>query len=406
MQLKNNLFIASLIGVMVLFTSATAFAHGGHGKAEIQFKITPKQTTAPAQPVIKIAGLSAGRAEFFNYIQSVGAFQMKADLLQRDFLLHYWVAEGLSRYYPTDINDLMPRLMRLGPSSPEYKQRIDEWVLRQADLYGRLMLYNDKAVKAKRDRDPAVVAVLNTYAQHAKGDFLEDLVSFGDFEPTIMGLRTFIVSLKKSERANIEAHYRDPDAAHEFQRKEVKKRWIKYRQDLQKNTKYERLFEKIDSLNVSPDTPIAMINGTPILLRDFLAVYGPIPNDTNWNNIKQSRVTQMAMAIAMADEVDHLGVLSERYKNKIAVAKILYLASDQVVHEFGPATLNELKPKIDFQFFRDVVKYTNLVQFEKIFLTESVKTPAYGDLWIDKEYLAGLEWKIEKAFTPQQASYF
>ena len=86
-----------------------ALAHGGHGKPELQFILSPTQPISdPDVALIKIDGIEISRAEFLAYIRAVAAFQMRADLLQRDFMLHYWIAEGLSRYYPADINEVMP----------------------------------------------------------------------------------------------------------------------------------------------------------------------------------------------------------------------------------------------------------------------------------------------------------
>jgi len=336
----------------------------------------------------------------------MAAFKMRADLLQRYFLLHFWVIEGVSRYYPNDINDFMQRLINIGPDSPDFQPRMNEWVVKQADLFPRILHYYEKAKAQGRHRDAGIKAIINCFSQHVKLDFMEEMVSFGQMTPTMTGLREFIAGLPADEQQNIERHYLDPDKVKPFQRKAARKRWIQYRRDLLKNVSYKKAYEQIDSLDVPPESPVAIINDHTVTLADFLAIYGPIPNDVNWNNIKRSRINKLILAYAMGDEADRLGVLPDKFQSKISLTKKLYLAADRMVRDIGPLSINDSNPTIDFQFFRRVIYFPNLMKFEKAFISESQKIPAFKKLWIDKEYLAGLTWIVAPAYTPEQATYF
>ena len=395
-----------LLIIGVLIVDGLVWAHGGHGKPELQFKVVPTKIESPSKVIIKMGDIQITRRDFFDYIRHVAALQIKADLLQRNFLLHYWVVEGVSRYYPTDINDFMKRLMIIGPDSPDFAPLMNDWAEKQAGLFPRILHFYKKAQAQGKHDDSGIISVLQSFTQHVKMDFMEELASFGRMTPTRAGLQDFVRDLPTGDRDNIERHYTNPNEVKPFQRKEGRKRWIKYRRDLLKNTPHEKSYEQVTSLEVPPDTPIAKINQHTVTMADFLAIYGPIPNDVNWNNIKRSRINKLILAYAMGDEADRLRILPLRFQSKIALTEKLYLASDQMVHDIGPISLRENNPTIDFQFFRKIVYFQNLMKFEKTFIAESAKIPDFQNCWIDRDYLARVEWVIQQAYTPEQASYF
>ena len=141
-------------------------------------------------------------------------------------------------------------------------------------------------------------------------------------------------------------------------------------------------------------------------MEQFLYIYGPVPNDVNWNAIKKSRCAQIIRAYALADEADRLNVVPDSVIDKIEIAHMFYLAADQAVIEFGPQAVNLPGADIDFQFFRKVAYYLNLTKFESIFIEKSKELPAAKNMWIDKNYILSLPWTIQRAYTPEQASYF
>ena len=279
------IFSVLFLFICILTLRGFVWAHGGHGKAEVQFKVAPKQVDNPQQTVIKVKDIRVTRQEFFNYIRNISAFQMKADLLQREFLLHFWVIEGISRYYPADINMLMQRLVEMGPEWADRAGHMNDWAEKQAGLFARLLLYYKKAKAGGLDEDPEIRWVLECFSKHVKADFMEEMVLLGSMPTTFQGMRDFISGMQPPERKQIEKKYKDPDTVGPVGRRKLSKRWIQYRRDLMKHTKYERLFENIDSINIPPDTVIATVNEHRITLAQFLAVYGPMVNDMNWNSL-------------------------------------------------------------------------------------------------------------------------
>ncbi len=294
----------------------------------------------------------------------------------------------------------------MGPNWGGRDTRINDWMEKQAQLFPRLLYFFEKARKNGYDKDPAIQAVLECFQMHVKADFMEELILLGDMTPTRDGLRKFVSSLPAAERQKIENHYKDPDKIGPAKRKNLRKRWISYRRDLIKKTSNDRLFLKMESLNVPPETAIAKVNNHKITMGQFLAVHGSIKNDVHWNSIKKSRLSQMMLSYAMADEVDKLKILPKRYMDKIELSKRLYFAAHQIVYDYGPETLGRENSQVDFQFFREIARYLNLLKLEKLFIAGSEKMPIYQSIWIDKEYLFNLKWIIEPAFTPKQASYF
>lgn len=400
------LFSIPLLLIGVLSFDGFVWAHGGHGKAEAQFKVVPKHIENPNETLIKIGDVHATRQDFFNYIRNIAAFQMKADLLQRDFLLHFWVIEGIARYFPTDINVLMQSLVDMGPQWPERTKRMNDWVEKQAGLFARLLIYREKAISAGMNKNPDTRWVLECFSKHIKADFIEEMVLLSAIPSSFQGVRDFVGGLQPAERRLIEKHYKDPDTVGPVARKRLSRRWIQYRRDLMKNTKNERLFENMDSIDVSLDTVIAVVNKHRITLAQFLAIYGPVQNDVHWNSIKRSRCSKLMLAYAMADEVDNLRILPQRFQDKIDLSEVFYLAVEQIVKDFGPATLRIKNPQIDFQFYREICAYLNLMRLEKIFVEETLNQPEYKDVRIDKTYLKKIVWDITTAYTPEQTSYF
>lgn len=393
-----------IIGILAI--NEFAWAHGGHGKAEVQFKVIPKQVDNPDEIVIKIGRLQATRQEFFNYIKNISAFQLKADLLQRRFLLHFWVIEGISRYYPTDINMLMQSLVDMGPKWSVRTERINDWVVKQAGLYARLLIYHETAVAAGLDKNPDTRWSLECFSKHIKADFMEELVIFGQMPPSFQGMREYVAGLEPDKRNQIEKQYKDPNTVGPIERKRLRKRWIEYRSNLRKNTRYKRLYKNIESIDIPLETVIAEVNQHRISLAQFLAIYGPVQNDVHWNSIKKTRCSKLMLAYAIADEVDHLGILPRHFQDKIDLSELFYLAVEQIVHDFGPATLRLDNPEVDFQFYREICAYLNLMRLEKMFVTETENLAVYKDAWIDQPYLEKIEWDISAAFTPDQATYF
>ncbi|MDP8256360.1 MAG: hypothetical protein P9M14_11475 [Candidatus Alcyoniella australis] len=384
-----------------------ALAHGGHGKPELQFILSPTQPISdPDVALIKIDGIEISRAEFLAYIRAVAAFQMRADLLQRDFMLHYWIAEGLSRYYPADINEVMPRIIVLGPDHPKSKELISDWIDKQAGLAGLFYYYARKAQRAGRADDPQTLAALDVFNAHIKAEFLEDLVSLGQMEPTKDGLRQFVGGISAEDKLGIAKFYADPNKVGSVQRNMGKQRWVGYRRELLKDTVVTREYLKVDSLDVAADTVLLTVGDHKLTMGQFLAVYGPVPDELNWNNIKKTRCAQVIRAYALADEIDKLGLAPQFLDEKIVAARIFYLAADQAVRDFGPQTLRISNPVIDFQFLRQVAYYLNLTLFEKIFIDANMQNEVYRKMWIDREYLGGLKWNVEEAYTGQQAQYF
>ena len=395
-----------IVVAAALLIPAIALAHGGHGKPEYQFTLEPESVENPDAVVIRQGDAEITRREFFDYVASVSAFQMKGDLLQRDFLLHFWIVEGLSRYYPSDINERFARLVQMDPAEPEYDRRLDEWVLAQADLFARIDHYYDKAIAAGKGGDPAVNAVLDSFAAHAKADLMEDLVSYGEMDPDPLSLRLFAGQMAEGETVVMGKHYKDPGEAAPFERKHARTRWIKYRRDLLKDTSKSRAYKKVETLDVSPETLVARVGDKKITMADFLAIYGPIPNDVNWNQVKMSRGSQLVRAYALAQELDRLGIAPPSIDTKIAMARRFYLAAAQIVEDHGPAFFGRPDAPVDFQLFREVAYYPNLVKFEPYFHDVSEHLPGRETLWIDKEFLTGVKWKLAPAYTPEQAKFF
>jgi len=394
--------------LLVPFTTDLAFGHGGHGKPEIQYRVEPKnEIEAPNKTLIRMGDVKISRNDFFVYIRNVAAFQMRTDLLQRNFLLHYWVSEGLCRYYPFDINPFFQKFIGLEKFSGELKRQLNEWAISQAALFAKIRFFYRKARLAGLDKKPENVSCLDVFRWQVKTDFMEDFVSFSSVTPpTRDGVRNFVAELTPVQRADIHRYYRDPAKASSFQRKEGTKRWIKYRRNLLKKTPVNRAYEKIQCMHGPAKKTILEVNGRKITMEDFLGVYGPIPNDVNWNSIKNSRLARLTRACAMADEADRLGIIPQSAEDKVNLSKVLFLFAAQAVREFGQQTLNSPDRKVDFQVFRKICLYTNLLRFEEVFTKETENLPREKGLWIDEDYLRQVDWIVEPSYTLEQASYF
>jgi hypothetical protein len=250
-------------------------------------------------------------------------------------------------------------------------------------------------------------AVLEVFEKYLKAGLLEDLVEYGSMKPTVDGVRSFVKSLTDAQRADIENQYRSPLEVKPFEEKEVRKRWIQYRRDLMDVVPEDRAYQTIETKEIPADTVIGKVGKRTLTFGQFEHVYGPVPTDVNWNQIKKSRVAQLLRTYAMADEADRLGIVSQKHKDKIHLAGVFYLSSEMIVREYGPEMLTAPEGDLDFQFFREIVYYPNLMKFEKLFLEQSAaKVPGFDSVWIDKEYLKSVDWTVQEAFTPEQAMYF
>ena len=395
---------AAFAALLAIGLAITALAHGGHGKPESQFHVRPADpVSAPDTVVVKLGGLTATRADFVAYIDAVSAFQMRADLLQRNFLLRFWVAEVLSRYHPEDINKLMPPLASDQPLTGERKERIDRWIDAQADLYARLLFFADRAEHAGRADEPQTVAVLDCFAAHVKAEVLEDLVGYGPMEPTPDAVRAFAKSLSDADLAAI-LDKRDGATAREKRAAAI--RWIAYRKAVIGELAVTRTIDDVLSPSQPQDTPIGSVGGRMFTLGELLAVFGPVPNDDAWEAIKRSRSAQLLRAYAMAGEADALGIVRARTRRKIGVGRLFYLAADQAVREYGPMVLGISNSPVDFETFRQIAYYRTLKMFEAVFHRMSRPQTAGLPLWIDREFLASIRWRVQVAYAPPQAMYF
>ena len=405
-DLGKSLAASLIFVVAVLAVSGIAFSHGGDTKIEYQFEITPENPGDLNKPVLKMGNISATRRDFFNYLNNVGAYQMKSDLVQRRFLLHFWIFEGLSRYYPDDINIVLPSVIKLGPTSPDYNAKIDSWIVDQADFYARL-LYTYQQAKARGfDKDPATKAVLKLVGYNIKADFLEYLIYGGDIGDTPDAVRAWAKALTPEQKKDVRKFYVLPNEVKGFERSDRRKKWIAYRRALVDDANIDRNYLKLDSLDVPKDTVVMRVDDVTVTVADFQAIYGPVANDINWNNIKKSRCSNLVLSIVLGKEVDKLGILPQRYKDKIELTRMFYIAADEIVRKYVPIALNRTNPDMDFQFYREAAYYMNLNKLQKVYPNETAKLPEYQKLWVDKEYLTGLKWNVRETYRPEQATYF
>ncbi|MCB1155455.1 hypothetical protein KDL45_17475, partial [bacterium] len=178
-------------------------------------------------------------------------------------------------------------------------------------------------------------------------------------------------------------------------------RWIQYRQDLFSKTPYELKVGEIETVGGRPDdTLLLKVNDHEITLGELLAIHGPIYNEVYWRNSKFARVNQIRTAYTIGDEVDRLGILPRRYRQKITTTELIFLASEQIIREYGADVLPPKDGGMDFLYFRSILKSPTRQDLVKRFFEKVDATPEYQARWIDRPYLSQLRWRVSNAYTP------
>ena len=370
-------------------------------RIEYQFNILPVKSAATAKAFCRIGKIKATRGDFLAFIRNVGAFQLKRELLQRNFQMRFWLFEEITRRNPKNVNGFMRKLASLNSDDPEVDKTMKPWVDEQAPHYVRLLHYVEKAKTSPQIDQKAMRAAIESMAMHIKADFLKDLVMFGDMEPSREGLEKYAAGLSKKQKRKIDERYNDAlDRVEEKGRRVLRIRWMRYRGDLMDSPGPKLYRDVIKELDTPVDSVVVEVGDHKITMGDFLAVHGPIQLKETWNSIKMSRLQQMKLSYLIGNEVDHLDLLPERYRDKIKIAELIYLVGEQIIREFGPSILEPEKGKIDFLYFRTILRTPHRQNLVELFLKESAKLEVYKNKWIDQAYLNSLNWRVSNTYSP------
>ncbi|MCZ7585983.1 MAG: hypothetical protein M5R36_23145 [Deltaproteobacteria bacterium] len=157
-------------------------------------------------------------------------------------------------------------------------------------------------------------------------------------------------------------------------------------------TAFGRDYEKNQKLSkTAPETPIAHVGAEPIALSYFLNVYGPVPNDVNWNDIKKSRVRLLAEVFLLSSEYDRLGFARPDVEDEFTMLETFHLFAVQAARDLGGKVLGQ-PPDDSFVLLKQLCEFQNLPRVRNAFVDATAETAP----WIDRELLDATEWVVEK----------
>jgi hypothetical protein len=382
--------LVTMAVVLAFLLSASAGLAARGAASDLRFRVVAQSGAEDlAEPVIRVGGVEVSREEFLFYLDQFLSLPALGDLLQRNYLWHYGLAEKLARSYPVAVEDVAWRAIRADATKLDNRETLTDWVVGQADLFARFVALSETTEPTRTGQ-----IAMDVYADHLYAQRLMEVVQRGEMEATREGVVAFITSLSLAKRENIDAVLRPTDEIQPFEEDEIESRVRDYQRDLAKVMTITREYEAITTLNTllgAPATVLATLNGEPITFEQFAAVHGRPKNDVDWNNIKGTRVGQLIASKALAAEAHALKLDTPQLRNRVSLAGTFYRAINAAVVAYRPEAAGE---GFNVGVFQVLNERTSFRYFRKSFIRFSAEAPGMKNLWIDEGFLRSVEWDL------------
>lgn len=399
---SNHLFIIFFIVVAGLLWLSDASAHFALApKLDIQ----PAELESPQAVLMKVGNITATRGEFSDYLQRITAFDTRYDRIQPNFYSYFSLVRGVALFYPDNVHTYIDKIALVKEQPPFYKLAVTSWFEKQAEMFTRILYYKRRAAETKLINSDAIKAVTEFYAASAKTAFIEELVVLGSMPPTLQGLNNFISKLSPEQRRKLETGVaNDTELTPPDEQQKMRQRWITFRRDVLRNTTQRSHCDTIQSLSTPQDTVLVSINQHKISMGDFFAIFGKPQNDKQWNAVKRVNCSRLALFYAMGDLAEKLTIVPERVRKKIDISQQLYLAGVQMAKELGPLVIKNQGSANDLRLVQELMAFPQVVDLQKHVIQATNQLAAKHDLsFLDKEYLAGVPWRLERKLAPQHS---
>jgi hypothetical protein len=399
---NSHLFITCFIVIVGPLWLSDASAHFALApKLDIQ----PTVVESPQAVLMKVGNITATRGEFSDYLQRITAFDTRYDRIQPNFYSHFSLVRGVALFYPDNVHTYIDKIALVKEQPPFYKLAVNSWFEKQAEMFTRILYYKRRAAETKLINSNDIKAVTDFYAASAKTAFIEELIVLGSMSPTLQGLKDFVSKLSPEQRSKLETGAaNDTELTPSDEQQKMRQRWIRFRRDVLNNTKQTRHCNTVQSLSTPQDTVLIAVNLHKISMGDFFAIFGKPQNDKQWNGVKRVNCSRLALFYAMGDLAEKLNIVPERVRRKIQLSQQLYLAGVQMAKELGPLVIKNQRSPNDLRLVQELMAFPQVVDLQKQVIQATDQLAAKNELsFLDKKYLAGVPWRLERKLAPQHS---
>lgn len=372
------------------------------------FSVAPKLEVGPADlegaesVFLTLGETTASRGDFHAYLQRITAFDTKYDRMQPNFWLHLELVRSIALLHPQNVHSVVDAL-REAESLPERRRALlDEWVIRQAEVYIGLQL---ALADAAADR-PSAPVVLDLYAAGVKTEFLEELVVLGEMAPTLVGLEAFLAAIPDGRRRSIETGIeRETELTPEDEQARLRARWTTFRNEVVAQAGVEHRCGTIDTLDAPADTVVIDGFGRRVTFGEVLAIYGRPLHDRQWIAVRQGHCARIVSLLATGSVVDRFGIGSDRMDEKIAMSLVIYSAAEAVVRRLAPEEAGD-GPQEMLTALRTLTQLDRVTALRDALIVDAQAGFAEAGGNIDIEFLRETPWSLDRVMAPQHSIHF
>lgn len=396
---RSRLVALATVLVAVLAAPPSGDAHFSVAP---KLEVGPDDLDRPEAPFLTLGDVTATRGDFHAHLQRITAFDTKYDRMQPNFWLHLELVRSIALLHPENVHSVVDEL-RASDSLPDRQRALlNEWVIRQAEVYIGLQL---ALAEASADK-PLAPVVLDLYAAGVKTEFLEELVVLGTMEASLAGLEAFLAQIPADQRRSIETGTeQDTELTPEDEQARLRARWAAFRNDVVAAAGVEHRCGSIDSLEAPAGTVVIDGFGHQVTFGDVLTVFGRPLHDRQWIAIRQGHCARIVSLLATGAVVDRLDLSNDRIETKIATSRRLYLAAEAVVQRLAPEAAGDGAQDM-LTALRALTQLDRVTDLRDALIVDAQAGFAASGGSIDIDFLRQTPWTLDRVMAPQHSIHF
>ncbi len=388
----------------VVFTCALTLPQSGLGHFSVapKLEVGPADLDQPGSTFLTLGEATSTRGDFLAYLRRITAFDTKYDRMQPNFWLHLELARSIALLHPENVHSVVDELRASAFLPDRHRSLLNEWVVRQAEVYIGLQL----ALAEAADTEPSAPVVLDLYAAGVKTEFLEELVVLGEMEPSVAGLEAFVAAIPADRRRHIDTGAElDTELTPEDEQARLRARWAAFRNDVVAAAGVEHSCGTIDSLDAPADSVVIDGFDRRITFGEVLTIFGRPLHDRQWIAQRQGHCARVISLLATGAVVDRLGIGNDRTDAKIATSRLVYRASEAVVRRLAPDEAGQ-SPQEMMTALRTLTQLDRVTELRDALIVDAQAGFTRAGGTIDMAFLRETPWSLDRIMAPLHSIHF